>query len=280
MGNMPKFSELITRMESWWKDNRGYVVLAVAWVFVATAGMKAGISNCGMEEWFVFAAGISNLLALFDLGPQAFKDSHSVSTRTWLTFELLFFSVVLGVDVKLASGDYETPLLIAATVLVVASTILVGRSAKPSDHIGTFASALLFSVSLFLIPPLLKWLTPLVVGFVTQILPTTNSEHICSAMVSRSYAWVHLLAIPGVYLLVDSRVGKKEVAWKSFLFLDRSLLLAGVACTLSGWFFALLGSSEQDSPLYEAGAAAIILLVGNSWYLSIKKDHTHGAGDT
>jgi hypothetical protein len=235
--------------------------LIIAGLIIAAAGLLARITNePNIEHWFVFAAGLSNLVALFDLGPEIFKGGYSRSARFWLTFELFFFSVILGVDVSLALGQWDTALLIFSIFWVIFALAFMAYSETPQHQIGFLLSALCLVVSLYLMPPFFRLLTP------------DWKNPIGILILKRGYAWIHLLCIPLVFLLVDWKLSKDHANWINFLFLDRSLVWAGSACAISGLLYALLDPTQgtPTPPLFECGAAALLLLVGNSWYISIE----------
>jgi hypothetical protein len=233
--------------------------LIIPGLIVAFAGLLARITaESNIEHWFVFAAGLSNLVVLFDIGPEIFQGGYSRQARLWLIFELFFFSVILGADIKLTLGQWDKALLLFSIAWVIFALLFVGYSETPHNQVGFLFSALCLVVSLYLMPPFFKLLTP-------------DWKHpIVTLVLSRGYAWIHLLCIPLVFLLVDSRLAKNYTKWENFLFLDRSLAWAGVACAVSGFLYALLDPAIRTPPLFESGAAALLLLVGNSWYLSVE----------
>jgi len=237
-----------------------FIALIISGIIIALAGLLARITNDpNIEHWFVFAAGLSNMIVLFEIGPEIFQQKYDRSARLWLTFELLFFSVILGTDISLAFGHWDEVLLFFALSWVLFAMFFIALSDTPHNQIGFLVSALCLVVSLYLMPPLFRYLTP-------------NWEHPFWILISnRGYAWIHLLGIPFIYLLVDSKLSKKHNKWSNFLFLDRSLALAGTACAISGVLYALFGPTEGTPPLFESGAAALLLLVGNAWYISIAK---------
>ncbi len=233
--------------------------LIIPGFIVALAGLLARVTDePNIENWFVFAAGLSNLIVLFDIGPEIFQIGYSRPARLWLTFELFFFSVILGADISLALGQWDKALLVFSIAWVIFAIAFMGYSETPQNQIGFLLSALCLVVSLYLMPPFFRLLTP-------------DWQHpIATLILSRGYAWIHLLCIPLVFLLVDSKLAKDYAKWQNFLFLDRSLVWAGFACAVSGFLYASLGPAPGTPPLFESGAAALLLLVGNSWYLSVE----------
>jgi hypothetical protein len=233
--------------------------LIIPGFIVAAAGLLARVTQeHSIEHWFVFAAGLSNLVVLFDIGPEIFQGGYSRPARFWLTFELFFFSVILGVDISLALGQWDKALLLFSIAWVIFALTFMAYSETPQNQIGFLLSALCLVVSLYLMPPFFRLLTP-------------DWKHpIMSLILSRGYAWIHLLCIPFIFLLVDSRLSKDHAKWTKFLFLDRSLVWAGFVCAVSGFLYAFLEPTPGTPPLFESGAAALLLLVGNSWYLSVE----------
>lgn len=237
-----------------------FSILIISGLIVSAAGLLARITNeNNIEHWFVFAAGLSNLIVLFDLGPEIFESSYARSARLWLTFELFFFSTVLGVDVSVAFSEYEDFLLAFSILWVGFALFFMAYSENPNSKVGFLLSALCLVVSLYLMPLLLRRFSP------------EWDDPIWILISDRGYAWIHLLCIPFVYFIVDSKLSTKHMKWSRFLFLDRSLIWAGAACALSGLLYGLLGPDGGTPPLFESGAAALLLLVGNAWYISIEE---------
>src|SRR6185437_14637930 len=86
-------------------------------------------------------------------------------------------------------------------------------------------------------------------------------EATVSFVKDRFHAWIHLLAIPGIYLCVDYVVRNRVLVAKKSLPLDLQVLAVGLAC-------AAAGAVEGGHGLFEAGSSAAILLLGNWMYLS------------
>lgn len=238
-------------------------MLSVSGIFVAIAGLLARVTNeSNIEHWLVLAAGLSNLVVLFDLGPELNRGKYSKSARIFLLFEMVFFTAVLGVDIKLAFGQWEGVLLLVTFAWVFCALLFMAISEKPDAQVGFLCSALCLVVSMYLIPFAIKYYAP-------------HWDDPFMILVSdRLYAWIHLLAIPFTYFIVDSKLSKDDSRWTNFLFLDMSLVLGGLACAVSGFLYAFFSPIPAPPPLFEAGAAALILLIGNSWYLSIL-EHSH-----
>ena len=255
-----------------------YVVLIISGLIIAGAGPYASLFSAGIEDLFVFAAGLTNLVALFYLVPETFNKSHSLSIRSWLFFEMIFFCFVLGVDVRMAftnlfTEEHDYILFVIAAILIFSALWHLVQSENREDDLAISISIVLFSVSIYLIPSIFRFLAPLILGLFKNF-PVENPERLTAIIEHRSYAWIHLLAIPSVYYLVDSRVGKliakngdKKNDWVKLIFLDKSLFFAGLACMISGFIYAFLGPTNGENNLYEAGAAALLLLLGNSWFV-------------
>jgi hypothetical protein len=138
----------------------------IAGFIIAVAGLLARITNeHNIEHWFVFAAGLSNVVALFDIGPEIFKGEYSRSARFWLTFELFFFSVILGADINLALGQWDKALLIFSIVWFIFALAFVTYSETP--QLGFLLSAFCLVVSLY-------WLFPVFPNLKLRFEPFCN----------------------------------------------------------------------------------------------------------
>jgi hypothetical protein len=233
-------------------------VLIFSGIIVAGAGLFARVTHEGnIEHWLVFAAGMSNLVVIFDIGPELRNRGYNRFARFLLIGELIFFSSILGVDINLAFGEYELFRLFVTLMVIILSIVFITITDKPRAHLGFLTSAIILPLPLYIVPYLITRLSP------------QSQDPLWPLFADRFYAWIHLLGIPTVYLITDSTLSRKHPKWRNFLFLDRSLFLAGSACATSGFLYALFGSPPPPQPLFESGAAALILLVGNSWYLSL-----------
>jgi phosphoglycerol transferase MdoB-like AlkP superfamily enzyme len=238
---------------------------------VACTGLLAyTTSPPRIEKWFVFAAGVTTVLALWDLGNVAFRAGQPKGVRPLLTFELFFFAVVLGVDVHLIFGAPSVVVLFVAACSIIGSVVYVATSnGSKEKQVAFLVISLLFTASWLLVPP--------IIGRVASFLNGWHWLASCklwnNVIRGRIYPGIHLLAIPFVYYWVDYHVAKKSDEWKEYLPVDKTLFWVGLACLVSGLLFAILdpdNTKKEIKPLYEAGAAAVILLVGNSWYLKVK----------
>jgi D-alanyl-lipoteichoic acid acyltransferase DltB (MBOAT superfamily) len=246
-----------------------FVPVILSGLIIACAGYIAQKTHTEIENLFVFAAGIANFYAILDLKNVAFDEKRNKVNRILLTLELFFFSAVLGVDIQLGLGFLDNLLLILASCFVFVSLLYVAGSDDPKEKLTFLVSVILLVMSLYLFPAIIKLSAPVVNNLCGKYDLWTKVVHV------RIYSWIHLFAIPLVYSIVDHRISKEDIKWKDFLFLDKTLLLVGLACMMSGFLYAFLGMKnavEPIKPLYEAGAAAVILLVGNSWYVNVRKN--------
>jgi hypothetical protein len=76
----------------------------------------------------------------------------------------------------------------------------------------------------------------------------------------RTHAWLHLLFIPFMYFIVDTLLKSHIETARKGLPLDRAILIVGIACAFAGF--------KVGNPLFEAGAVAAVLLLGNWIYVS------------
>src|SRR6056297_2886743 len=103
-----------------------YAIIVLSGLIVGLSGLFARItSEPSIEHWFVFAAGLSNMIVVFDLGPEIFRGEYNKSARFLLTFELVLFSVILGVDINLALGNWENLLLIFSLLWVIFALVVM-----------------------------------------------------------------------------------------------------------------------------------------------------------
>jgi hypothetical protein len=240
-----------------------YVLLFLSGVLIAFAGLIARWPHpTKIEHLFVFAAGFTNLTAIWDIGYKAFLDGHSKIFRGWLTIELIFLSAILGLDIHLVLRGCPNFLLFCALILVFVSLSYVTMSDR-KDKLSFLASSLLFVASLYLFPALIKLLVPIVDNL------WGNVDWWKDVMRNRIYTTIHLFYIPAIYSIVDHRVVREDNKWEPYLFLDNTLFWVGLACMISGLLYASLATGPIE-PLYEAGAAAVMLFVGNAWYVKVK----------
>jgi hypothetical protein len=82
---------------------------------------------------------------------------------------------------------------------------------------------------------------------------------------ARIQAWLHLVFVPILYLCIDARISKVSVLTKHLIGPDWVLVMAGCAFLFAG---CALGYYGQDPvAMFEKGASAILLILGNHFYL-------------
>jgi hypothetical protein len=137
-------------------------------------------------------------------------------------------------------------------------TTTVEERSSPSSTASTtpllFALSLIISVGL--LPTILRHVGPAVETLLRARLASSLAEH----LTIRFAAYTHLLVIPLLYLVVDLLVDHADVpAAENSLTLDYGLVATGLACASAGF--------AAQSPQFEAGASAVMLLLGNYAYL-------------
>jgi len=269
-----KFIIWLISLFQWVKSNMNMniVWLVLSGLLVALSGLFARITaQKEIENWFVFAAGVSNLVAIGDIKDVAFLGKWNKPQRIMLTLELVLFSFVLGIDIKLGLKPIKYSdvfLLISACCVVIISLLWVAASETPQMRLPFLVSAMLLVASLYLIPALIVYIMPYINHLLGEYKWWNNVVH------DRMYSYIHLFIIPFAYFTVDyyfTKTGDTETkaTWEKYLPNDITFLLVGIAIMISGFSYAYL-NRDTVKPLYEAGAAAVMLLVGNAWYVKVK----------
>ncbi len=230
-------------------------LLVISCILIGGCGALAIIFDKEVEDVLVLSSAVANSLALISISWNIYRenkeDKDKTKKRFLLTIETFAFSAILGSDVQhfFNSDQYRLIPLILALMLSVGYTTFLALSKKPNNHIGGLVTSLLFSISIFLVPALIEKVTIFSVPpFIYQ----------------RVHSWVHLLLIPIIYMICDYIYVRWDSSWNKYHRLDWGLMFSGIACALAG--FAI------KDPKFEAGAAAVIMLLGNWWFMNLNPD--------
>ena len=266
----------------WWKSIGAYLNLhfhdivlnAIAVCFILSPVLLPwirGSSTVSSEQmlgnFFIFFAGVVNLVALIDICPTLHKGGGSRFTRGVLTGQVLVFAVLIGLDVWVLFRERSGAVLVVANVAVILVLIWAALTSTAAEtRAGGLVFGLVFASALYIVPANLgSYPVSRVLASATQCFAALvgKSE---GFIADRRIAWVHLVVIPLVYLVPDILLGTKKLSRgkpillsKESIPLDIMLLVTGVACMLAGFM--------ADQPLFEQGASAAVLLLGNYVYV-------------
>ena len=218
-----------------------------------------------LQDLLIFCGGFANLAALTDTC-SFFGRSDDKTVRTVFAAQLFIFAIILGFDAaKLLNRDLRL------AVCVLAVLALFGMVIAQKDS--TNGSYIMLGLGIVLA----TYLAPEIgarIAMEIERLPMDINGMAVAFIGPRVHAWTHLLAIPALYLIVDSIVQSKVPAAKRALRLDRQVFTVGCACAAAGVAMAIAMSvSKNPVPvaaegLFEAGSSAAILILGNWIYSS------------
>lgn len=203
-----------------------------------------------LEYILVFCGSLTNITAILGIaGVKSYFQNPKV--RHCLTVEMAFLAVALGWASYLLSfslfGD-NAPMVVgavAAAVVILVFWFLNKRNATLLETYTALVTLVFFCLALLL--------TPLFGVFRNVI------GHFIEPRIS---PYIHLVAIPVLFTVVDFILRDALPKAKDSLPLDFALVLTGIACVSSG--YAVSGLEKGlDSALFESGSAAVVLVFGN-----------------
>jgi hypothetical protein len=227
------------------------------------------------ERILLLCAGLTNLVAILDIsnreppwwdfygskqGQQQDQERERRRVANVFLHQILFFTAVIGLDIYIVNkllpkgAAYVLLSRVLALVLAVAPLCIVARCGKRAFPylILAFILFVAFCAAAFVdsIKAPIREVTYTVCGFLGM------RE---GRLWELKFATLHLLFIPGVYLLCDWRNRVLIVEARDSLLLDIAILITGFAC--------FLNSFPVQSQIFGAGASAAVLILGNSAYV-------------
>lgn len=271
---------IVTCAWTWCGQHRGLVVLWPAGLLMVFSKSLDRRFHTGIEYWFILAGALTNAVAFWDLIPQVFGRNRKRPwwVNTMFFFLFLFLVAILGINICLTFGkacERPAQILMPLCLIMSMAYMAFGRRRKKGNVVlwGVLLALILSSLPMFR-------------GMWASIDAAYKARPWWPDVRPRLYPSIYLFFVPLFYCIVDHSVARHVPQVRAFLFLDRSLLFAGTVCAISGLWFASVIAHEGSThdmanggiALYEAGAGAVILLLGNSWYLSIRRQqeqHEH-----
>lgn len=214
-----------------------------------------------VEALLVLCGSLTNLLAIFNIARQE-KLETDRTVGIVLTVQIFFLSAFIGWSM-LEVLPFEGPRLAVSLGITFGTPLaLVIMKASTEKFRAGLQAALFMVVAMMVFPHLF---------LATQQFVARNFQHFAGGQLAgflgaRLHAYSHLVCVPALYLLVDVLLRRKIPDARKSLSLDFVLVVTGVSLMLAGIAAYRLGSAE-DFPLFEAGASAAVLLLGNAMWL-------------
>lgn len=245
-----------------------YFLLGASTVNLALSGFVAPFFKKNLEEVFVLSSALANSIALLAISgiiyTVDFNSVHRIKIRVLLTIETILFCAILSFDIQHFFGIKSIITMLIALGLAIVPVVTIAFTKKPYKYIGGLVTALLFSISLYLMPAIIDKTKPFVfplVKYLANLLTDADIVKPYNFVRLRINSLIHLIVIPLIYLTFDTYLSRFYNVLKKNLPCNTGLFVVGIGCTTAGSFV--------DNPLFEAGAAAVIMLLGNWWFLNI-----------
>ena len=271
------------------------VVLVILTLIMVASRILVPFFGFSLEALLIFCAGFSNLAAVSDISVNYFPKEDvtpSKKVRCWLGCQAGFLFLLLGVDTWRLFSDASHVLLWTPFILVVfVFTMLLSMAGNNSAKLkGWTVCVLGISLSCLF-------------GYLLDL----YFDH--ETISDYAFVLLHLVGIPAIYCFVDLVLQKDVDSSRKSLGIDIGVLVVGLACCLAGFAASHelemmfcecnenvakleaelphlkpeLRSTLEDatskskstmhdaakSSLFEAGACAAVLLLGNFAYLIV-----------
>lgn len=233
-----------------------------------------------LEDILVFCGSLTNVMAMIAIAaqPYYFPDEEVIAANPtldykkvelWLTFQMIGLSVALALALyKVSSAIFPTPYPIpiltglGSFIAIFAIGNLIKSNATRRETFAVMVSLVFFLLALGMVP---------VLSLVRdEFVPVDHRWW--QFFEPRILPYIHLFFIPLLYLVVDGKLRATLTVANKSLRLDWALFWTGIVCVLCG----LVASDLMvaiGSALFESGAAAVILLLGNwVWLLTTISD--------
>lgn len=255
------FSAWRTRFTFAWPSGAFVVVLATGLAFapIELRWLRQYNPHVSLEHLLLFIAGLSNAVAILDICRANEVRPPSKWYRAVLIGQLLLLAALLGFDAaQLVSGVF---VIVAGLVLLVVTLFMIGFSID-DEH-----------------PKTTRLQSGLAFGFLAigALIAEVSNRHLgdwanakllqYNLQAETLNAYVHLVLVPILYLTVDFINRRWLGAAAASLSLDVGLVLIGLSCVGAGL--------ADPTPMFEAGASAVVLLLGNWVYVKYIDSRFH-----
>lgn len=228
-----------------WHESQRVLNLAILFLSYALLVAGAFFSDEGSaHNLILLSAALVNTIALVDIAAFLYADSTDVSKlpRTILlwTIQTFFLIGIIGVDIGLLHWGPVPWIALAVALLAAFLYLVYARGPERGPTTGA----------------LLGIIAALVVSLAVGQVALANVPQF---LAERWREYLHLLLIPLLYVFVDVIAGREHRPLAKCVPLDVAVLAAGVSAACIG--------KAVNKPMFEAGAAAVLLMLGNHFYL-------------